>query len=61
MGRKKQSELNDSIILNDSELTKILGEKFKNLSQEQKDELALSLYQFTSLIYEEVIKKQISE
>ncbi len=52
MGRKSFQELNQSQLLNNNELEEYLPSEFNSMSDEQKNELALSLYQFAKLIYD---------
>ena len=52
MGRKSFQELKQSQLLNSDELEENLSNEFINLNEEQKNELALSLYQFAKLIYD---------
>lgn len=53
MGRKSIQELQQQL-LDNSELTEHLSEEFNVLNEKQKNELALSLYQFTKLIYDSI-------
>lgn len=52
MGRKSFQELKQSQLLNNNELKEHLSGEFISLNEEQKNELALSLYQFTKLIHD---------
>ena len=52
MGRKAKKELDEKLLLTETELIEILGDKAKRLSKREIDGLALSLYQFTLLIHQ---------
>lgn len=52
MGRKSNQELQQQKLLDNSLLEKHLSNEFIMLTDEQKHEIALSLYQFTKLIYD---------
>ena len=52
MGQK--SNHSEDLILSDTELEKILGTQFNDLTAEQKVCLAIDLYQFTELIVENI-------
>ncbi|WP_431136944.1 hypothetical protein [Psychroserpens mesophilus] len=54
MGRKSLQELQRQQLLDNTELEEHLSVKFNELNEEQKNELALSLYQITKLIYDSV-------
>ena len=54
MGQKSLQELQQKQLLDNTELEKHLSEEFKTLNQERKADIALSLYQFTKLIYDSV-------
>jgi len=52
MGRKSNQELQQKQLLDNNELEDYLSKKFIDLNQAQKNELALSIYQFTKLIFD---------
>jgi hypothetical protein len=54
MGRKSLQELQQKQLLDNGELEEHLLEEFIVLNEKQKNELALSLYQFTKLFYDSV-------
>ena len=56
MGRKTKKELEEQLLLTEAELIEILGDKIKTLQKTEIDELSLSLYQITSLIYKQNCK-----
>lgn len=56
MGRKSNQELQQKQLLDNNELADCLSEEFIDLNQAQKNELALSIYQFAKLIYDSVKK-----
>lgn len=52
MGRKSNQEFQKNQLLDNSELEECISKEYSVLSKEHKNELALSLYQFTKLIYD---------
>lgn len=52
MGRKSFQELQQKQLLDNNELEEHLSKEFIDLNEEQKNELALSIYQFTKLIFD---------
>ena len=52
MGRKSIQEVPEEYLLNNDELDKVLQNKLIDLNEIQTNELALSLYQFTRLIFD---------
>jgi hypothetical protein len=54
MGRKSLQELRQQQFLDNTELHEQLSKEFIVLNEKQKNEIALSLYQFTKLIYDSV-------
>ena len=52
MGRKTNQELQQKQLLDNNELAEYLSKEFIDLNEVQKNELALSLYQFTKLIFD---------
>ena len=53
-GMGQKSNHSEDLILSDTELEKILGTQFNDLTAEQKVCLAIDLYQFTELIVENI-------
>lgn len=54
MGRKSKQELQQTQLLIKSEILECLPDSFKGFQSNQDDEFALSLYQFTKLIYDNI-------
>jgi hypothetical protein len=54
MGRKSNQELQQKQLLDINELEDYLSKEFIDLNKAQKNELALSIYQFTKLIFNSV-------
>ena len=53
-GMGQKSNHSEDLILSDTELEKILGTQFNDLTAEQKVSLAIDLYQFTELIVKNI-------
>ncbi|WP_339915899.1 hypothetical protein [Yeosuana marina] len=54
MGRKSNQELQETQLLSKSEILECLPDSHQVLQKNQDDEFALSLYQFTKLIYDNI-------
>ena len=54
MGRKSKQELQETQLLSKSEVLECLPDSYQNLQKSRDDEFALSLYQFTKLIYDNI-------
>lgn len=54
MGRQSLQELQQKQLLDNAEIEECFSKEYSELSEEQKNELSLSLYQFTKLIYDSV-------
>ncbi|MFD2917259.1 hypothetical protein [Psychroserpens luteus] len=54
MGRQSLQELQQKQLLDNTELDECLSIEHSIANEEQKHELALSLYQFTKLVYDSV-------
>lgn len=52
MGRKSNQELQQKQLLDNKELAEHLSKEYIDLNDVQKNELALSIYQFTKLIFD---------
>jgi hypothetical protein len=52
MGRKSKLKLQEAQLIEEQELTKCLGDIFSSLNNHEKHDFALSLFQFTKLIYD---------
>jgi hypothetical protein len=52
MGRKSLQEIQQKQLLDKNELAGFLSKEFIDLNEAQKNELALSIYQFTKLIFD---------
>jgi|TARA_B110000967_G_scaffold4418_1_gene4421 hypothetical protein len=54
MGRKSKQELQERQLLTESEIEECFTDSIKELQKNQDDEFAFNLYQFTSLIYNNI-------
>ncbi len=54
MGRKSLQELEQEQLLNDSEFAEILSDSYSLLNKNEKNEIALSLYKFTKLMFDNI-------
>ncbi|MCB0463282.1 MAG: hypothetical protein KDC81_11315 [Flavobacteriaceae bacterium] len=52
MGRKSFQEIQQKQLLDNNDLEEHLSKEFIDLNEAQKNELALSIYQFTKLIFD---------
>ena len=52
MGRKSNQELQQKQFLDNNELTEYLSKEYIDLNEAHKNELVLSIYQFTKLIFD---------
>ena len=54
MGRKSKQELQERQLLTETEIKECFTDSIKELQKNQDDEFAFNLYQFTSLIYNNI-------
>ena len=54
MGRKPKQELNANLLMDDSEVSEIIPDKFASLEDCDKNELKMGLYQFAKLVFDNV-------
>ena len=54
MGRKTKQELQETQLLNKSEILECLPDSFQLFQKNHDDEFAFNLYQFTKLIYDNI-------
>jgi hypothetical protein len=52
MGRKSKLVLQENQLLNDSEIIEVLSETNINMTEKERQEFKLSLYQFAKLIFD---------
>jgi hypothetical protein len=54
MGRKSKQELQERQLLTETEIKECFTDAIKALQKDKYDEFAFNLYQFTSLIYNNI-------